>query len=478
MNRVFCALLALSLLALSLPAAEAETWVTATVVNCNEWISLRRSPSTQAQKLAEIPLGARVEVVVSGGSFYKCRYDGKTGYALAQYLRIGTGGDSGGNAASAATRAPYESDGRPGELPGWIPALGEALYVVPNVQEFLTLRNASGGTLAHILPGERLRVLGWSDASCRVERVSTGQTGYVNSAYIVAEGLDASRWPYDYSALEADLSALEGRKLLTVESLSTTADGRNVYVIRYGQETARHHMLIQCAMHAREIMTARLGGDLLMMLLADYPEGIPDVCVHIVPIDNPDGQAIALYGPSRIRDAALRASVEGWLGGGRFSDWKANARGVDINRNFDSGWDALTGRTPGSMRYRGEAPHSEAESLALVNYVDRYAFDCTISIHSFGSVIYWLGATGELEQRTRSLADAASEATGYPLAKSESSVEKGGFKDWALEAAGIPSLTLEIGALDSIGTLEEYSGIALRFRGLIPRLVDWIGTGK
>lgn len=476
MKRVLCALLALTLGILCLPAARAaEKWVSATVVNCEEWISLRKSPSTQAQKLAEIPLGAEVEVVVSGGSFYKCRYRGQTGYALAKYLRVGRGG---AEPSPAASRAPRMSAGRAGELPGWIPARGEDMYVVPNVEDFLTLRKAGGATLARVLPGERLRVLDWSGTSCRVERESTGQTGYVNSAYIMADGLDASRWPYDCAALEADIAALEGRDLLTVESLTATADARSVYVFRYGKETARHHILIQCAMHAREIMTARLGGDLLMMLLEDYPEGVPDVCVHIVPLVNPDGQSIALYGPEEIRDEALRADVWDWLGSGSYADWKANARGVDLNRNFDAGWEALTGLAPGGMRYRGEAPHSEAESLALVEYAGRYAFDCTISIHSFGSVIYWMGATGELEERTRSLADAASQATGYPPVKSESSVEKGGFKDWALEAAGIPSLTLEIGALESIGTLEEYSGIALRFRNLIPRLVEWVESGE
>ena len=125
------------------------------------------------------------------------------------------------------------------------------------------------------------------------------------------------------------------------------------------------------------------------------------------------------------------------------------------------------------MRFRGAAPHSEAESRALVDYVSRYPFDCTVSIHSKGSLVYWMGATGELERETRSLADAVNEATGYAPVRSERGVEKGGFKDWALEKMGIPSVTIEIGAVDSAGSLEEYSAIALRFRGLLPRLADW-----
>ena len=99
--------------------------------------------------------------------------------------------------------------------------------------------------------------------------------------------------------------------------------------------------------------------------------------------------------------------------------------------------------------------------------------DCTVSIHSYGSLIYWLGATGELEARTRSMASVVSGTTGYEMVASESGVEKGGFKDWALEKAAIPSVTIEIGSMDSVGSLEECSAISLRFRGLIGNLAAW-----
>lgn len=59
-----------------------------TVVDCNEWISLRSTPSTNASRIAEIPLGATVEFLeVSSNGFYKVRYNGAVGYALSQYLR-------------------------------------------------------------------------------------------------------------------------------------------------------------------------------------------------------------------------------------------------------------------------------------------------------------------------------------------------------------------------------------------------------
>ena len=57
------------------------------VVNCNESISLRTSPSTSAYAAKQIPLGATVEYLGDAGNgFYKVRYNGTTGYALASYL--------------------------------------------------------------------------------------------------------------------------------------------------------------------------------------------------------------------------------------------------------------------------------------------------------------------------------------------------------------------------------------------------------
>lgn len=57
------------------------------VVNCKEWISLRTMPSTSADTIARIPLGE--EVIWAGlaeNGFYHVIYQGKSGYALAEYL--------------------------------------------------------------------------------------------------------------------------------------------------------------------------------------------------------------------------------------------------------------------------------------------------------------------------------------------------------------------------------------------------------
>lgn len=58
------------------------------VVNCEEWVSLRVSPSTSADKIAAIPLGAEVTYISDASDgFYRISYEGQIGYVLAYYLK-------------------------------------------------------------------------------------------------------------------------------------------------------------------------------------------------------------------------------------------------------------------------------------------------------------------------------------------------------------------------------------------------------
>ena len=57
------------------------------VANCKESITLRPSDNVNSGEIMQIPLGAAVEYLgTAGNGFYKVRYNGKTGYALSQYL--------------------------------------------------------------------------------------------------------------------------------------------------------------------------------------------------------------------------------------------------------------------------------------------------------------------------------------------------------------------------------------------------------
>ena len=69
-------------------AAQQQTVTTMRVVNCREWISLRSAPSTGAPAITTIPLGETVTYLgTASGGFYQVSWQGRTGYALAEYLQ-------------------------------------------------------------------------------------------------------------------------------------------------------------------------------------------------------------------------------------------------------------------------------------------------------------------------------------------------------------------------------------------------------
>ena len=78
------------------PLTTGTDWY-ATVVNCNEWISLRREPSVYSERIYKIPLGSTV-IVYQGqlgersgspnNGFYYTEYNGARGWCLQEYIRL------------------------------------------------------------------------------------------------------------------------------------------------------------------------------------------------------------------------------------------------------------------------------------------------------------------------------------------------------------------------------------------------------
>jgi len=67
--------------------AAADTSWTGKVVRCNEFITLRKTPSTKGEEITKIPLGAIVTVYSGADNgFYYINYGGIEGYALASYI--------------------------------------------------------------------------------------------------------------------------------------------------------------------------------------------------------------------------------------------------------------------------------------------------------------------------------------------------------------------------------------------------------
>ncbi len=112
--------------------------------------------------------------------------------------------------------------------------------------------------------------------------------------------------------------------------------------------------------------------------------------------------------------------------GGDLEQWKANANGVDLNRNFDADWYEFVGSPqPASERYRGTYPGSEPEAAALIRLTQDYHLKRTISYHTCSALIYWyFKQSGNVLEESKKFADEISSTTGYYLDDDYTAVEQ------------------------------------------------------
>lgn len=273
---------------------------------------------------------------------------------------------------------------------------------------------------------------------------------------------------YTYGEFQRDMAALQKNAgaALRVDEIGQTVDGNKLYDFRVGNPSAEWHLLVFGGIHAREYITAQLVMRQLVQLLSDQStngsyeniavrELLSNTEIHFIPMANPDGIGISQLGLEGLRTEAVRETVrqiaekdgkaltESYL-----RQWKSNANGVDLNRNFDARWESYNDHLghASADHYKGTAPECELESKALADLTRQFQFDATLSYHTQGEVIYWnFGQEGELKNMSLLLANRVSELTGYRLDGNFQALDTAGYKDWAISKLGIPSLTIEAG---------------------------------
>lgn len=220
-----------------------------------------------------------------------------------------------------------------------------------------------------------------------------------------------------YSEISSFYESFRGEKRIFGKS----AEGRNLYAFHIGTHSGAQ-ILSQYAIHGREWVTS-------LLALEHIGRGVQKGGAWILPLTNPDGAQICCR--AETKGAAL---------------WKANARGVDLNVNFDARWGTGAQNTTfrGAENCIGDAPFSEPETRALRDFTLEQKPQLTLSWHTKGEEIYW-----EFHQpparrlRDGRLAKILARSTGYPLVSVKNSA--GGYKDWCIEKLKIPAFTIEVG---------------------------------
>ena len=200
-----------------------------------------------------------------------------------------------------------------------------------------------------------------------------------------------------------------------------SVQGRPLEVYRFGNGS-RHLMIVAGIHGGYEHNTILLAGELIDFL-QNNPSAIPfQVQLHILPSLNPDGATRSL-GP---------------LGRG-------NARGVDLNRNWNAAWKA-DAQGPGCWDLvplnAGDHPGSEPETRALMRYLIEADIKGLISYHSAALGIF---AGGKADSTiSLDLAQTLAAVSDYPHPPIDTGCNYSGtLTDWASEA-GIPAVAIEL----------------------------------
>ncbi len=259
---------------------------------------------------------------------------------------------------------------------------------------------------------------------------------------------------------------------LSFGTLGESVLGRSIPIVTLGE--GKKTFVYVGAHHAMEWMTSVL----LLRFINEYAEGVREgrriYNVHlpylfkerriiVIPMLNPDGVSYVLEGVRN--DNPLLSRLEQMNPAHpNYSHWQANARGVDLNHNYDAGFAeykqlereaGIEGGAP--TRYSGESPESEPEVGYLCNYL-RFQRDCIhalLTLHTQGEEIYYTSG-GEVTPRSASMAKALSRLCGYRLATPEGMAAYGGLTDWCIRALGLPSFTVECGKGENPLPAEQY----------------------
>lgn len=231
--------------------------------------------------------------------------------------------------------------------------------------------------------------------------------------------------------------------------------GRNITALKIG--SAAQYTLITAAFHGSEHITSNV----LLMFIEELCEALDNGGyiaglnarralrgrgIIFIPCINPDGCEISITGRPPENDIAniFKSKTD-------FKKWNANARGVDINHNFDADWYALREKErnegiygPAPSRFGGYKPESEPETQTLVNLCKKADIRHILALHSQGEVIYW-NYGKNMPYRSRKMAEIMATSSGYALDVPISIATGGGFKDWFIDKFNRPGFTIEIG---------------------------------
>lgn len=244
---------------------------------------------------------------------------------------------------------------------------------------------------------------------------------------------------YNYAQMKTDMKELKAQynNYCEMEEIGKTVEGRSIYDFSVGNPKAKKSLLVVSTLHGREYICSAVLMKEIQYYLRNYNHSIDGLIpanvfknmqIHYVVMANPDGVTISQT---------------------KFSRWKANGRGVDLNRNFPAKIFKVGGKR-GAEGYSGSKPLTEPESKTVVNLTQKLKKHqnlCgVVNYHAMGNIIYGDCSSSKLSKDTKTMYRIAQAQTGYKKAvDSGIQVPGGQYREYVMYMLHIPSITLEIG---------------------------------
>ncbi|QFQ12740.1 hypothetical protein C7Y71_006740 [Pseudoprevotella muciniphila] len=285
--------------------------------------------------------------------------------------------------------------------------------------------------------------------------------------------VDRSKQAYSYSEMLEDLKEMQNRwpDYISFEMRDKTCQGRGIPLVYFGNKEAEHYVLIQASIHAREYMSTLIVMSMLEHYLVNFKDGsfhelklsdiFEKVCLVIMPMVNPDGVEIAQRG----EQGAVTEDVKQWVrantkAGTKHDQIKSNARGVDLNRNFNNGFGKDRNRksVKGYSHYPGASPLSEVESKLLMKVAKERKYACFLNYHTSGNLIYYGcgNAPQNVNARALKIANIIKNHTKFEPRGSGHSAPCGSWADEVEVRFNTPSVTIELGTRNPV-PLSEFN---------------------
>lgn len=262
---------------------------------------------------------------------------------------------------------------------------------------------------------------------------------------------------YTYTKMVKDINKLEKAypDLVNVKIVGKSEYRRNIYAVSLGKGEST--VFINGAHHAREWITTNVNMNMIDKYVNAYQKNakidgyntkniLNHTTIWFIPMVNPDGVTLQQTGLKYFPQKDHAKLIKMNNGSKDFKRWKANAKGVDLNRQYNAKWEELGGGTvPNFKNYKGKSPETASETKSILSFVKEINPEMAISYHSSGQILFWkYGQTGSRYTRDRTYIKKISQMTGYRLISPKTYTSGGGFSDWFSSVLKKPAFTIEV----------------------------------